>query len=302
MGPLDHRFLRQFAAIAEAGSIREAARRLNMTQPPLTQALKAGEERLGVPLFDRRANGMTLTPAGHVLAAEAQRILPRLERAERRVRASARPRPVLRIGFVSAALNEALPRLLRAVLSHGEPTPDLHELTTPEQLDAIACGTLDLGFVHLPIDAADDLHVTSLGRDPLCAALPSSHRLAHARRIGFREIVDEPFVLFPRDQGPSLYAAIERAAVEAGGRLRVVAAARRVHSQLALVAGGLGAGLVTASLTRSMRFEGVSFAKITDTVASLYLELALVADSHSIDRLRPWLPSVAGPPVARPRA
>ena len=126
----------------------------------------------------------------------------------------------------------------------------------------------------------DDLQVQSLERDPFVAAFPSNHWLSERTEVLFKEIAQERFVLFPRAQGPSLMGAIERLAFEAGCPLEVAATAPRVHSQLAIVAGGVGIGLVAAGAARSMNFEGVRFAKITDTRDRLFLELAIAGDQE----------------------
>ncbi|HIC79999.1 MAG TPA: LysR family transcriptional regulator, partial [Kiloniellaceae bacterium] len=84
MNSLDHPTLRQFLAVAEAGTLRAAARRLNMSQPPLTARIRLLEDRLGVQLFERSVKGMRLTPAGAALAEDARALLGGLARAEAR--------------------------------------------------------------------------------------------------------------------------------------------------------------------------------------------------------------------------
>ena len=268
---LDHRLLRQFLAVADAGSVRGGAAALNVSQPPLSQAIKRLEDDLGLVLFERLPKGMALTEAGRVLADEARALLSRLDRAEARVRQSAEGDPVLRIGFVSAALNGALQKLL---LDNRDRRIELAEMTTPEQVEALTSGRIDVGLLHPPINA-DDIPVRSLGRDPFVAALPSDHPLAERDAIAFEEIAGEPFVLFPPTQGPSLFAAIERLAFEAGRSLRVATTASHVHSQLAIVAGGLGVGLVARGTADVLAFKGVRFVPITDTTDRLFMELAV---------------------------
>ena len=126
----------------------------------------------------------------------------------------------------------------------------------------------------------------SLGRDPLVAALPVDHPLAHSEQITFAQIAGEPFVLFPYEQGPSLMSAIERLAFEQGRTLNVVASAPRVHSQLAIVAGGIGIGLVTASTSKILKFEGIRFVDILDTRERLFMELAIAGDERMIAAMR----------------
>ena len=285
MFTLDHRVLRQFLAVADAGTVRAAARALHMSQPPLTAAIHQLEERLGTRLFERSVRGMRLTRAGAVLAQDARAILRRLERAEARVlEIGGRPRQ-LRIGFVSAALNAVLPALLRGLRAAGRPLPQLHEMSTPEQLDALAAGRIDVGLLHPPTPALPDLESLSLGKDPFWAALPSDHPLARRKRLRFAEIAGEPFVLFPERQGPVLHDRIRALVSETAGELRIAAEASRVHSQLAIVSGGLGVGLITRSTAAALRFEGVAAVPLADTTDELFLDLHLMAEADLAEEL-----------------
>lgn len=280
MFALDHRILRQFLAVAELGTVRAAARTLNMSQPPLTAAIRQLEERLGVQLFQRSVTGMALTEAGKALAAEAPAIIGRLERTEALVREFAgQPQP-LRIGFVSAALNGVLPALLRGLKAKGHPLPELLEMPTPDQCDALRDGRIDVGLLHPPVPALADFDGRSLGRDPFWAALPADHPLARRRSLRFAEIAREPFVLFPEPQGPVLHDRIRALVREAGYDLQIAAEAGRLHSQLAIVAGGLGVGLVPRSATAAFTVAGVKAIPLSDTRDQLFLELHLIAEAR----------------------
>ena len=282
---LDHRALRQVLAIADAGTLRAAAKALHMSQPPLTAALRQLEERLGVILFDRSVRGMVPTPAGAALVQEARVILGRLERAEDRVRTAGGHAQPLRLGFVSAALNGPLPSLLHGLQADGQQTPQLYEMTTPEQIDALVAGRIDAGLVHPPVPALQDFAGVSLGRDPFWVALPADHPLAGREVLRFADIAAQPFVLFPEAQGPALYDRIRSMVAAAGHALTVAAEARRVHSQLAIVAGGVGVALVTRSTAKSLSFAGVVTVPLIDHGSRLHVELHLMAAPDRIAEL-----------------
>lgn len=289
MSVLDHRVMRQFLAVAENGTVRTAARTLNMSQPPLTAAIRQLEDRLGVALFERSVKGMALTAAGEALAEEARFVLGWLERAERRVVAIAGHPEPLRIGFVSAALNGPLQSLLRGLKTGAEPVPRITEMTTPEQIDAFRDGHLDAGLLHPPFPPVPGIDSFSLGRDPFWAAIPIRHPLAQRSNLCFADIAKEPFVLFPEAQGPTLHAAIRELVALNGETLEIAAEARRVHSQLALVSGSLGVGLIARSAAMTLTFQGVALIPLEGAEDRLFVELHLMAEPGTLRRLLPML-------------
>jgi DNA-binding transcriptional LysR family regulator len=107
---IELRPLRQFVAVAEELHFGRAARRLAMTQPPLTQAVQALERTLGVLLFERSKRTVMLTPAGHALLDEARRLLRAAEALPAAVQAAALGQAGrLRLAFVSSIAYGALP-------------------------------------------------------------------------------------------------------------------------------------------------------------------------------------------------
>ena len=118
--PIDLRSWRQFLRLAETLHFGRAAALLNMTQPPLTQAVQQLEKRLGTSLFDRSRRSVALTPAGAALVEPVRALLrqaatlPALARA-----AAAGERGRVRIGFVSTVGFGPLPLWLRGFRAAG---------------------------------------------------------------------------------------------------------------------------------------------------------------------------------------
>jgi DNA-binding transcriptional LysR family regulator len=205
---IELRLLRYFTAVAEEGHVGHAAARLFISQPALSQQIRALEEQVGVPLFTRHARGVQLTEAGEVLLTEAREVLARADRLDEAVEELARGEAGgLRIGLPPGLDAGAglLPELVAALReSHPDARIEVRELTTPDQIEALTSGSLDLGLVREPVEDGR-LSRRTLLVEPLGVSLPASHTLAGREGLTLRELADELFVCFPRAWAPALH-------------------------------------------------------------------------------------------------
>jgi DNA-binding transcriptional LysR family regulator len=135
---------------------------------------------------------------------------------------------------------------------------ELHERPTAEQLRLVSAGVVDVGLVRPPIEDLPELDAQEVLRERTVAALPAGHPLAELRRVPLRRLAAEPLVLFPRDQAPGFHDLLISSMVSAGAHPQVVQYAPEMLTIIGLVAAGLGASLVPASVMR-LALEGVTY-------------------------------------------
>jgi DNA-binding transcriptional LysR family regulator len=276
---MELRHLRYFVAVAEELHFHRAALRLHISQPPLSQQIRALERELGVTLLARNRRRVALTAAGEGFLEDARAILSAVDRASERARDIARGAiGTLSIGFVGSAMfSPTLPDILRTFRAeHPDVALVLRELPTTVQVSSLLSGELDLGVIRPPLDAVavdGQLELLTIQRERLVAALPAGHALAARRRLRPAELRGESFVMLNRREAPGLYAGLAAAMGEAGGLPEDVLEVAEMQTIISLVAGGFGVSLVPASVGQIER-SGVAFLPISGPTPTIELALA----------------------------
>jgi DNA-binding transcriptional LysR family regulator len=246
---MDLRQLRYFVAVAETGNFHRAAERLNMSQPPLTVAIRKLEEGLGSPLFERGPRGVTLTSAGRASLDFARATLAQAQSFRDAVRDGASgERGRLKVGFVGSATFELLPRIIPEYRRRF-PAVELvlEEATSTEIVRDLELSALDVGLVRLPLMETAAVDTQVVDPDELYAALPAAHRLAGRSKVDLADLSDEPFVLQSR---VSVLHSITVAACQRAGYVpRVAQQATQLSAVLALVRSDLGVALVPSRVS-----------------------------------------------------
>ena len=271
---IDLRLLRQFVAVAEELHFRRAAERLAMSQPPLTAAIRRLEQEIGATLIERGRKTVRLTPAGAVLLGEARRLLAAAGDALVATRdAAAGKRGRVRLGYVGSAMHGRLPDSIRSFRrEHPDVRIELREMTTATQIVALRADDLDLAIVIPPLGDAGGLQTAPFDTDRLAIALPSSHRLAGAPDVAIEALAAEPFVSWPRDQGPGFHDQVTRLCAAAGFTPGVTQEAHGMHAVLSLVAVEAGVAIVPASMA-SIRPDEIVYRPIDGEAACFALLL-----------------------------
>jgi DNA-binding transcriptional LysR family regulator len=256
---MELRHLRHFVVLAEELHFGRAARRLSISQPPLSFSIRRLEEDLGVRLFERTSRQVRLTAAGAAFLVESRRILGQADDARALVgRIAAGLSGRLQLGFVASMLYRGLPELLaRFRREHPGIELALRELNSGEQVEALRAGRLDAGFIHAPTLPAGLEGVAWL-TEPFVCCLPQGHPQAQRRRADLAALAGEPLVLFAREASPEYHDRIVSLCAESGFTPEQRHEVRHWLTVLAFVAAGMGVALVPASLARA-GMAGVRF-------------------------------------------
>lgn len=264
---MDLRALTYFVTVAEELSFSRAAARLHITQPPLSRKIAALETEIGVRLFERSPQAVTLTPAGHGLLREARRILSLSATAPETARRAARGETgSLRIGFVGSTIYTRLPALVGKFRhAYPEVLVTLSQATVVRQVDLLLAGEIDLGFISQPI-TEPLLETATLFKEPFVVALPAQHRFAALKEVRLAQLKEEPFVAFSRQEAPGIHGHLIRMCAAAGFAPRIETEAYPMSTVVGLVGCGSGLAIVPGSMQR-LNIHNVEYRKLTGTKA-----------------------------------
>ena len=196
------RQLALLVAIADTGSLRQAADRVHVSQPAASRLLLDLEGALGVPLFERSRQGMSINAAGQVMVDHARALLVAMQEAADSARAVAEGRHgVVRLGIFGSA---APGRLAAAVAQFKRASPELSVQINEAPLDmllgALRDGALDIVVSHLQARRLlSAFEVVPLYQESFVIACGAAHPLARRRRIAMTDLIGYHWIVPPAD-------------------------------------------------------------------------------------------------------
>lgn len=261
---MELRHLRNFITLAEELHFGHAARRLHITQPPLSASIRQLEEDLGARLFERDSRSVRLTAVGAAFLPEAIRAVAQALATQEAGRALAAGKVGnLHIAFTSSMLYRGVPEILRNFSTrHPDVDVRLTDLTVREQSDAIARERIHAGFSSGQ-KVAPGLAGKPLADDSFVCCVHESHWAAGKRKVRLSALAGEDFIIFSRDITPAGYDRIVSMCVRAGFYPREKAHARQWITSALLVSKGFGIAIVPASLRRAA-IANVKFVALED--------------------------------------
>jgi DNA-binding transcriptional LysR family regulator len=276
---MELRQIRSFLSIAETLHFGRTAELIHLSQPALSLQIQALEEEVGVRLLERNRRKTSLTAAGFAFREDAVRALSQLNQAIRRARQAANGKlGLLRIGFISTAGTEIVPNI---VGQYRELNPEvefsLRAITTADQVQMLETGSLDIGFLRLPIGEHSALEVVTVHREPFALVVPATHKLAKRKRVRLSEVSGQDFVMYERSYAPGFHDLIVGILRDAQIVPNISQTAAEISTLIALVDAHMGIAVLPASAVK----HSVASVIACDIVDQIPMsEIAIVVGKH----------------------
>lgn len=260
---VDIRQLLYFTTIAEEGSISAAAKKLHLSQPPLSYQMKLLEEELHLPLIERSARGIALTEAGRVLYKRAQGILELSELIRKEMLAMASGfTGTLHIGTVSSSgaslLGWRIPAFHQKYPQIGFA---IHEGNTFELMEMLESGLIELAIVRTPFHN-DQLNCFYLSPEPMIAAGAASFfpaGMPSGQPISLELLGHAPVILYRRFEKILLSLCEQK-----GITPQVFCIADDARTTLMWAEAGLGVAVVPQSAYRIMPHHNMVYGELSE--------------------------------------
>lgn len=233
--------LRAFVAVAECRSFKQAARRLHMSQPGVSRAVRALEIELGDELFVRRRGSAVLTGFGQRAIIRSRAILAQADgMRQERDAAGGLVSGHVRLGSMPSLSATILPGLMsRLRRSHPAVSVTVVDGHDDELVAWVRTGTVDVAVVA---GEHHDLECQHLVTDELLAVVPAAHPLAARAAVRGHDLIDEPFILTRAGCERLVLAALAARGVTP----RIDHEVSEASSILAMVGEGLGVSVMPA--------------------------------------------------------
>lgn len=257
---MDLRQMRFVVAVAEELNFTKAAARCNVSQPPLSRAIRELEAELGVQLFERDTHSVRTTLAGESLVSDIRTALSTIEKGvEGARRIAAGLKGTLKIGFGGSTVYSLVPSLVRRFRSAASDVNlEFSAMPVLSQIEALRSGVIDVGLLRLPI--FDELIETRfVHSEPLVIALPEGHELLSGiAPIAMGSLRTSKFITYEPTRGFNFHSDLLALCRLSGFNPEIVHQVPTTEAVVGIVACGEGVAVLPASAER-LRMKGVFF-------------------------------------------
>ena len=271
---MDIKQLYYFVTVVEEGNISSAAKKLHMSQPPLSTQIHNLEEELGCVLFERGARKIQLTEAGSMLYTKALAVIDMASIIKKELKDySSGVSGVLRLGIVSSVEEAALEMWIEGFHSlYPDIRFDISEANTYEMLEKLRSNMLELAFVRTPF-MSDDMDMLPLKTEKMYA-VGSKDFLEGRKTVTASELAGLPLIIYKRWEGifRDIFA-------DEGAEAKIVCLNEDARTTAAWARRGIGVGILPESALGMIRDKNIVNAEIADSRFSS--EIYLIAHKNT---------------------
>lgn len=286
---IDLRQFRYFVAVCDELNFGRAAKRLNISQPPLSRQIRQLEEHLGVQLFIRNGHGVLLTSAGEAFLPEVKRALAQAEKAIAVARSAKETEPgKFVIGYTTVFDRSVFPDLTAHFQSQFSGWKLITQADHSVNLVRdIRKGKVDVAFIGLHTQTPD-LESVVIHEESMVVALPANHPLSLKRSVSFSSLNSETMFWFDRHLNPGFYDYCKRFFDDIGFRPTILPEPADHHILLGLISEGKGFALIPASL-KNIKRKGVVFRELKGGMATLKIGVSAAYMKSNASPILKWL-------------
>jgi len=198
--PIELRQLEYFVAVSNELHFTKAAEKLNISQPSLSQQIRALEHEIGMPLFDRIGKKISLTEAGRILLSHSKKVFHEVEQAYAAIQdLNGLQQGKLTIGALLTTVNYLLPP---AILNFNALYPNIElsvlGLRTGEIREKLLQNELDIGITFLPVQDKEIISIP-LYQNELTLVVPTNHELTQHTTVTMGVLQKYPIILLPKN-------------------------------------------------------------------------------------------------------
>ncbi len=269
--------LRLLVAIADAGSLSKAASSFPIALSAASNRLRHFEQRCGLTLFNRTADGMDVTPAGRLVLDRARHVLAETEKLKETLRdLTGQRRITLRLAGTTVANSTFLPAALGSFLAdYPEIDLQLVERNSAGVLQAVQTEEVDIGVLDGNL-ATGDVISLPFRHDKLVLVVPTGHALAGSRSVQLKDALGFAFVCLPPERAMQRF--VEEMAAQNVRPLKIRVRAPCFYAIAKLVAENAGiAMLPEAAALRHVRELPVRMIALDDAWATRELRICIRA-------------------------
>ncbi|TJZ63510.1 LysR family transcriptional regulator [Sphingobacterium olei] len=285
---MEIRHIRYFKAVADELHFGKAAKKLFISQPPLTRQIKELEEELGVLLLRRNNKRVALTDAGAYFLRECDRLLEQLERTKQQViQVHHAETGNFRLGYISSTPKSVLAEVLQKIKkSFPYLQVQLYEMPSHMQRLALETGKLDLGILRAPI-FSERLKVEKLFDDTFILALPQDYPLINE----FSQLGHETFISYNNDYAPNYHLSFLETCNRLGFTPNIAHECNTIQSILDLVHYRTGIAIVPKSVQAGYSHLAIKFVDLASLGTNTQIIMAWDHQNQNValDDFRKWI-------------